>query len=185
MSFALANIIDEEFITNPDVYFVFLLRKPQDTIISFYLKHSIMEEDFSEWLGYKPSYDIFQKIIANSSKKPLILFSEELSSSPESTIKKFCEYVQIPFLEESLTWKSLDEEADLYVLWHETKKKDAVTHWHGNAINSRRFTPLTTYEVDQHGFPTFGEVQNPSDREKIFTIYEEILPYYQFFQLQR
>ncbi|MES2345385.1 MAG: sulfotransferase domain-containing protein [Chlamydiota bacterium] len=182
MSFSFKNLIDEDLMTKPNVYFVFLLRNPHHTIISLYNKIGSIVEDFHEAVGYESTYEIFQTIQKYSTKKPLILFSEELASAPESTVKMFCDYVGIPFKEESLIWKNLGENFNGHQEWNESKRGELTQHWHKEAIQSTQFNPLKTYEVDNLGSPTFSEVKDLKDLEECKKAYAHHLPFYLFFR---
>ncbi len=182
MSAALVEVIDEEVMKRPDVYFVFLLRDPHPSIISFYSKLNRIVGNFHEATGYKATYDLFQKIAMSSVREPLILYTEELASKPKEVVEEFCEYVGIPFKEEALTWDLLGENFNLQTEWKDAKKEHLIKHWHGEALQSRGFSPLKSYEIDDQGTPTFSEVQDPKDREECQKAYELSLPYYQFFR---
>jgi hypothetical protein len=182
MSFHLKNFIDEEFIKNPNVYFIFLLRNPHHSIISLYNRLNAIYPDFHEAIGYRDAYEIFQKIIACGARKPLILFSEELSVNPEKVVKTFCSYVGIEFDENALSWENLGDKFSGYREWHENKKVELTHHWHGTAIRSSKFEPLKTYEVDDVGTPTFSEIENLNDRRECEKGYVDSLPYYFFFK---
>ncbi|MBS0606670.1 MAG: hypothetical protein AB7H48_08400 [Parachlamydiales bacterium] len=182
MSFSLLTFIDEDLIKNENVYFVFLFRDPHHAIISLYKKIGSIVEDFHDAVGYEAAYEIFQKIVENKARRPLILFSEELASKPKEVIVQFCNYVGVPFDENSLTWPSLGENFSGYHEWHECKKTELTQHWHGNAIQSTQFGPLTTYQIDSQGNPTFSEIQDLSDREECKKAYIKALPYYLFFK---
>jgi hypothetical protein len=182
MSFLLKDFLDEELIKNPNVYFVFLLRNPHHTTISLYNKIGSIVEDFHTAIGYKAAYEIFQKIAQNGSRKPLILFSEELASEPENVVKTFCDYVKIPFEEKALSWQSLGKDFNGHEEWHESKRTDLTQHWHGDAIQSSQFNPLRTYDIDDLGNPTFSEVKDLNDRKECEKVYLDSLPYYLFFK---
>ncbi|HSX04604.1 MAG TPA: hypothetical protein VLG76_07750 [Rhabdochlamydiaceae bacterium] len=185
MSFHFRDFLDDEIMNNPNVYFIFLLREPHHTIVSFYKKIGSIVDDFHEAVGYQSTWEIYQKISDKSSRKPLIIFSEELSSHPEDEVRRFCDYVKIPFIESSLSWKNLGEDFKGNEEWHEGKMPGLVQHWHGNAIQSTRFETLRSYETDALGNPTFSEIENQADRQECERAYRHHLPYYQFFKSKR
>jgi Sulfotransferase domain len=185
MSFHLKELIDDDLISRPNVYFVFLFRNPHHTIISLYNKIQAIVDDFQEAVGYEAAYDIYQKIASQNVRPPLILFSEELASQPEKTVKLFCSYVGIPFKGESLCWKDLGQSFNGHDEWHENKRTDLTQHWHGDAIRSTGFAPLKSYEIDSHGNPTFVEIADLEDRKACQKAYLHSLPYYLFFEANR
>lgn len=182
MSFSLLTFIDEDLIKKENVYFVFLFRHPHQAIISLYKKIGSIVEDFHDAVGYEAAYEIFQKIVENKARRPLVLFSEELASKPEEVIVQFCNYVGIPFDKNSLYWPNLGENFSGYSEWHECKKTELTQHWHGNAIQSTQFNALTTYEIDDQENPTFSEIQDLTDRQECEKAYLKSLPYYLFFK---
>ncbi len=182
MSFHLKEFLDDEIINNPNVYFIFLLRNPHHTIASLYKKIGSIVEDFHLAIGYQSAWEIHQMITAKSNRKPLILFSEELSSHPEDVVKTFCDYVGIPFFEHSLAWERLGEDFNGYEKWHEGKVSDLIQHWHGDALRSAQFGALRSYETDALGNPTFSEIENPADRQECARGYWHHYPYYQLFK---
>lgn len=179
MSFAVEEFLlkDQELITKSNVYFVFLLRNPHDVTISFYRKTTKMFDGFSETIGYKACYNIFEHINHHAINKPIILFTEDLYSNPEATVKKFCDHIGIPFKEESMHWENLGTDFT-GTEWHEIKHSQFTHHWHGEAIYSTKFGKPATYKIDAQGHPTFEEIQNIQDREHCIRAYLDNLPYY-------
>ena len=182
MSFLLRAFIDEELVRHPEVYFIFLLRNPHHTIISLYSKIGAIVEDFHVAIGYQAAYDTYQKIVGWGARQPLILFSEDLASKPEEVVRAACAYAGIPFDPKALSWKNLGDDFGGHEEWHESKRTDLTQHWHGAAIRSTKFEPLTTYEVDALGHPTFSEVRDLHDRKECEKAYHDNLPYYSFFR---
>ncbi len=182
MSFSLNEVIDEDFMKRPNVYFVFLFRNPHDAIVSFYKKLGRIVEDFQVACGYKAAHEVFHKIIDSGARRPLVLSSEELGANPEKVVKTFCDYVGIPFIEQALSWENLGSNFGGYEEWHETKRTDHTQHWHGEAIQSTKFVPLKSYEVDDKGNPTFSEIKSLEDRKECEKAYLTNLPYYLFFK---
>lgn len=188
MSFAIKNflITDPEWIRNSNIHFVFLLRNPHHSSISFYnkVKHfygtlSAKEKhDFIDILGYQACYEIFQAVKANSPNKPTIIFSEDLYQYPEETVRTFCHHLDIPFSKECFKWDSLSDDFCGYKEWHKIKHKEHIHHWHGEAIKSSGFKKPTQYLVDEYGGPTFAEISNEKDHDDWIHIYEQNLIFY-------
>lgn len=181
MSFAVENFLlnDLEFVQNPDVHFVFLVRNPHSTAISFYNKLGVWPEEWNFLLGYKAEYEIFQFVKKHAVHKPFIIFTEDLYQDPEKTIQAFCKRLEIPFIPESLQWEALSPDFTGEKEWHELKVPHHTHHWHGEAICSNGFSKPHSYEVDAQGNPTFSEIKNEKDRAVLQQAYFMHLPYYE------
>ncbi len=179
MSFSLKEFLIEDLglMKKSNVYFVFLLRNPHHSIISFYHKFNRIFEGFENVIGYRQAYELFDAISAQAHNRPLILFSEDLAAKPKETIEKFCRHIEIPFIETALSWKDLGRDFDASE-WNESKVPELVHHWHGEAIRSTGFGNLKGYDTDLNGNPTFAEIKNWEDREFCKKAYELNLPYY-------
>jgi adenylylsulfate kinase len=170
---------DLEFVQNPQVHFVFLMRNPHPTAVSFYNKLEFYSEDFNIWLGYKTQYEIFQFFKKHAANQPILIFTEDLYNDPEKTVKAFCSRLDIPFIPESLQWESLGAGFTGEKEWHELKVPHHTHHWHHEAINSNGFGKPRSYEVDAEGNPTFNEIKNEVDRKGLRQAYLMQLPYYE------
>lgn len=182
MSFAVNNFLksDLEFIKNPRVHFVFLLRNPHHATISHYQVLQSVPRDFSYFMGYKALYELYTLVKKHSSYMPYVIFTEDLYHNPEDTVKRFCEQVGIPYIPKALQWESKFEDAGI-TAWGELKYKESAQAWHGVALRSTGFSKPAEYEVDAQGKPTFSEVTNQQDRAALRIVYEENLKYYQLF----
>lgn len=182
MSFALREfLIKDDFIKKQNVYFVFLIRNPHSVVISFYNKFRDKSEDFKYWIGYQAAYELFEEIQMKAFNAPYLMFSEELAEDPQKVIKHFCNYVDIPFKEEALAWQDLGSNFIGVDEWHESKEKELVHHWHGEAIKSTGFGKLAHYEIDKNNQPTFSEIQNIDHCEMCREAFYHNLKYYQLF----
>ncbi|MDP1609294.1 MAG: hypothetical protein Q8L98_08295 [Chlamydiales bacterium] len=157
--------------------FVFLVRKPQDVILSFYRK-GVPPSILHELVGHEQILKVFDFVTAHAKKSPYLLFSEDLGESPWEEIPLFCKHVGIPFKPESLSWEDLGSEFT-GLQWRDGKKAEAVHYWHGDAIRSSCFAALKTEEVDEEGSPTFAEIENEEDRAICLKAYFSALPHYQ------
>jgi hypothetical protein len=172
-----------DFVGNPVVYFVFLIRNPHHALISFYKKK---EQQFNgNPLGYKQLYELLLFIKANGYNQPAIIFAEDMYEHPEEVAVQMCHILDIPFTEECLHWENLEGKAFNKENWQETKR-DAGTlkHWHDIALKSTGFIKPSEYEVDEFGNPTFSEVTDEKAREVCKRVYEEELFYYQLMKLE-
>jgi hypothetical protein len=184
MSFAVRDSLleDEELFLKPNVHFVFLLRNPHHVTISFCKKWGGVFDGLSSLLGYSACYEIFQKAKKSASNPPIILFTEELVASPNKVLEQFFTKLDLPFLEESLSWQDLGNDFTGTAEWHEIKTKNDAQHWHKEAIHSSGFGSLPHYKVDSNGEATFEEIENREDREVCKKVYQDNLIFYQLLQ---
>jgi len=179
MSFAVEEFLAQnlDFIKNPDVHFVCMIRNPHHSVISYYNKIRMVCENASYIVGYKACYNIVELVKKYSPNQLTIIHTEDLYNNPHKTIEKFCEELSIPFKPEALTW-SAESSAFDGNRWHEIKHNPILHHWHGEAIRSSGFGKPHEYNVDAHGQPTFIEIENLEHRKKFKEIYQENLHYY-------
>lgn len=164
MSFAVVDALlkDPEFIQNEKIWFVFLVRNPHHSIISFYNKLQMIPEGFDTLVGVESLFCLYEALKCQLKNPPVLIRAEELYTNPYASIKALCEMLQIPFMAHALSWERLGDAFDSHEAWHELKQSiDDVQHWHGDAITSTHFTKPTSYEVDDNGMPTFSEIVDP------------------------
>jgi hypothetical protein len=167
-----------QFIENPHVHFVFLIRNPHGMMISHYKKNNDITGNFIDWFSYKELMKIWQMVYEKSPHKPIIISAEKLCAKPEETVQELCNQLEIPYLEHALHWENLGDNFTGKELWNEIKPKELTHYWHGEAIKSTGFGALTQYEVDEQGIPTFSEIINLEDRQVLMKLYNENLVYY-------
>lgn len=183
MSFAVEEWLtqDIEWISNPDIHFVFLLRDPHHIALSFYKKlEPVFDECKHQWedlIGYRSLYNVYQAINKYAACKPYIVLTQDLYTNPRQTVEQFCAAVDIPFIAESLQWDNLEHNFDPQQ-WHEIKHSDITNHWHSDAIRSTGFGKPTKYAVDNAGKPTFEEIGNEEHRHIVMKAYETNVPHY-------
>ncbi len=174
-------IDDPELIANPDIYFIFLIRNPHHTVISYYTGNQYITDNFIYHVGYQPCYQMFQAIKDSNPNAPLIILSEDLYNHPQETAEFLCNYLNIPFTQNMLHWQSLDKEFDGHKEWNELKHRGPTQYWHKNAIESNGFKQPTHYEVDRDGNPTFSEVKDEEHRKECQKAYVQNLYFYNLF----
>ncbi len=170
-------LLNDDILTRPDVYVVFLLRNPHDAITSFYRESDHMPVLFSYFVSYQSTYDLFYFVKERGSNPPLIIKSDDLVRDPEQTVRAFCNKVGIPFVPESMSWQDLGHSFLGEDEWHEAKKPHNVFQWHRDAIRSEGFHVPRCYDVDSSGNPTFQEVKN-EHRHICAKAYNDNLPLY-------
>lgn len=181
MSFGVEEFLqnDPEFIKNPQVQCLFLLRNPHHAAISFYKKCPDFDlKDIPTLLGYESLLHIIENVEIVTQKPPYIILTEDVYADPYSTVKAFCEETHIPFMPDSLTWEKLEASFDVEKEWHERKIEETWKFWHGDAIFSSGFGKPSQYALDENGNPTFEEIKNLEHREIVRKAYEYNLPFY-------
>lgn len=172
-------IKDKDFISNPNIYFFFLIRNPHHSTISFYNKLTNFEFPFvsSWWVGYEASYKLLQEIKKYSAHQPKIIIAEDFIQHPEETLKSVCKHVGIDYKETMLSFKNLNDDIDPKTLWGGQKAKRVLDVWHTEAIHSTGITQPKKYDTNENGQPTFIEVDSEK-RDQCRQYYAENLPYY-------
>jgi Sulfotransferase domain len=174
---------NESFKINPQVQYICLLGEPHKSVISYYEKKKnyfdeLPRSQMSKSMGLKDLYELTLEFEAKNLPKPLFLKSEDLYYNTEETVKRVCQYLDIPFKEESLHWQDLSENFTSFPGWYTIELTDCAKTWHLPAISSTGFTKPASYELDASGRPTFAEIDNPEHREICRQAYEENLVYY-------
>lgn len=144
-----------EFLTaNPDfarqdnVRFVFLIGNPHHLIIDYYNKKKdyfdqLPEAQMANSVGLKDLYE-FIKQLTSQHKAVFICESEKLYSAPEATVQALCNYLQVPFMPESLHWKDISVDFTELPFWT-IENTECSRTWHMKAIQSTGFTQPPQY----------------------------------------
>ncbi len=184
MSFAVKDFLvqDTELLKKDSVYFVFLVRNPHHSVVSFYKKQQLVckgleEDELTNLMGYKELYEAFKHIKAHAIHVPCIVLSEDLYLYPERTLKALFDFLVIPFKKSALEWTSLTDNF-LGETWDEIKPKNIMQTWHDDAIKSSGFQMPSIYKVDNDGRPTFEEVVNLEHRAICKNAYKKNLYFY-------
>ena len=181
ISFFLCDFLaaNEEFVANPNINFVFLIRNPHNAILSYYKKYQYIVPDFSFFVGCESSWKDFEIIKAKAKNPITIISAEELCGEPFKTAQHLFARLSLPFRPECLSWEDLGDNftGDS---WSDAKVQEKIYHWHDSAIKSTGFSPLANSQlVDQNGAPTFEEIENEQDRQECKKMYDENFPFYQ------
>lgn len=92
---------DKEFLSH--FTHAFLIRDPAKTITSMYSKWP----DFDELeVGFPEQRALFDLLSALHGSPPPVIDSDDLLENPGAMTKTFCQAVDIPFIEEALTWEA-------------------------------------------------------------------------------
>lgn len=132
----------------------FIVRDPRKAITSLYA----MKPNFTRpEAGYEHLYDLFRLVESVQGKPPTVVHAERLLREPESTIRRYCEAVGLPFVAQALRWQP-EERPE----WRRTRQ------WHTDASQSSGFAPTDKrYDVT---------VDND---ERLRAFYDYHLPFYE------
>ena len=185
LSYAVHDFLlaDDDFVKNPQVQFIFLLRNPHHTILSLYNKIKLVR-DFDHLVGYRAAYTLFQKIKMSAAHTPIILFTEDLYQHPTATIQAVCDVLDIPFVPTMLSWEKRDNHFTGYAEWSEMKVPEQTRYWHKEALHSTGIHQPHTYKVGENGLPTF-DVVDTIHRQYVMAVYHEHKRYYDALCLEK
>jgi hypothetical protein len=186
MSFAVLEFLlnDLKFVKNPQVHFVFLIRNPHHSVISFYNKLDSITKTWKNEVGYEAEHRLFQHIKKHARHKPLIIQAEDLYFHSEEVIEKLCRKLKIPHLQESLSWNMISETFNGDE-WHEVKHPMIMHVWHDEAFKSTGFHIPAKYEEDDQGNPTFAEIIDSNDRSICREVYQFNKQFYDKLRMER
>jgi len=177
VSFACIKCLDDiNFISQPNIFFNFLIRDPLETIASFYKQvGSNIAEFFKDDIGYKQLYNLYKRIEHTCPNKPQIITNEEFRD-PYTVISKVLNNSEL-YYPIQLHWNNLNTNFD-GSSWHEQKKPELTRYWHGPAINS---TCIMYQESNIKSLDDLLAVVDPLHREQVTDAYYYNLPFYQEF----
>ena len=114
-----------------------LIRHPKQVIISYSKKNKINSVND---LGYVQQFELFNQIKNLTGSYPAVIDSKDILLDPELYLSKLCNYFNISFLEEMLSWPIGQRKSD--GIWG--------SHWYKNVINSNSFMPYKESEESIH-----------------------------------
>lgn len=91
---------DEEFLSH--FTHAFLIRDPALTITSVYDKWPDFEEGE---VGFPEQRALFDLLTALNGTPPPVFDSDDILENPKGMVKAFCDAVEIPYIEEALSWE--------------------------------------------------------------------------------
>lgn len=128
------HIADDPFLDH--FHHSFLIRNPARMLPSMYDKWP----DFRiEETGYAEQHALFDLITERSGAVPAIIDADDLLSDPHATVRAYCEAVDIPYMEDALSWGAGDRTE---VSWYDKGS------WHDNLKSSTGLAPQKTNYVD-------------------------------------
>ena len=114
-----------------------LIRHPKQVIVSYSKKSKINSIND---LGFVQQVELFEQIKNLTGSYPAVIDSKDILLDPKLYLSKLCNYFDISFLEEMLSWPIGQRTSD--GIWG--------SHWYKNVINSNGFIPYKEPEESIH-----------------------------------
>ena len=114
-----------------------LIRHPKQVIVSYSKKSKI--NNIND-LGFVQQVELFEQIKNLTGSYPAVIDSKDILLDPKLYLSKLCNYFDISFLEEMLSWPIGQRASD--GIWG--------SHWYKNVINSKGFIPYKESEESIH-----------------------------------
>ena len=114
-----------------------LIRHPKQVIISYSKKNKI---NSLYDLGFIQQVKLFEQIKNLTGSYPAVIDSKDILLNPKLYLSKLCNYFDISFLEEMLSWPAGHRKSD--GIWG--------SHWYKNVINSNGFLPYKESKESIH-----------------------------------
>ena len=135
----------------------FLIRDPAKTITSIYARWP----DFDELeVGFPEQRALFDLLTALNGTPPPVIDSDDLLAAPAEMVEAFCDAVDIPFIEDALTWEA-GGDPSAHSWW------DGGS-FHANLAKSTGLVAQPRRYVDLDGAP-----------ERVRRVHRRMLPHYQ------
>nr|VFK02987.1 MAG: hypothetical protein BECKH772B_GA0070898_103195 [Candidatus Kentron sp. H]VFK03305.1 MAG: hypothetical protein BECKH772A_GA0070896_103165 [Candidatus Kentron sp. H]VFK05941.1 MAG: hypothetical protein BECKH772C_GA0070978_103145 [Candidatus Kentron sp. H] len=96
----------------------FLIRDPAKSISShLYINPNATLDE----IGYEKENGIFNRVVSLTGAFPIVIDAQDLVLNPRKTIKEYCDFLKLPFIEGSLSWNSGHrEEWNTWKGWHKS-----------------------------------------------------------------
>ncbi len=175
-------LTDQKFVKDPRVQFIFLIRNPHHSLISW---HNLHERSGKFWIAdwdrdcsLKDIHEIYQTVCKLSPNPPVIVFAEQIYADPDHTISNLFKQIDQPYDPSFLEWKASEDELNA-TSWHFLAELKRETKH--NALTTSGFQAATQYEVNEKGEATFNEIENNVDRNNMMRTYRDQKEYYNLF----
>ncbi|MCP4192962.1 MAG: HAD family hydrolase [Planctomycetaceae bacterium] len=130
MAHHLLDHIDRSWLLRPDFQHGFLLRDPEDMLLSLI---KILPDVTLLETGLPQQLELFQLIQQESETPPVVIHAPDLLASPQQMLGAICESFSIEFTPKMVSWPSGSRESD--GIWGK--------HWYTNAYRSTQFGKYT------------------------------------------
>ena len=113
----------------------FLIRDPARMLPSMYDKWPDFQVGET---GYEEQHVLFNRISERNGAPPPVIDSDDLLTDPHGTVRTYCEAVEIPYIDDALSWDSGERKE---VSWYDKGS------WHDNLKASTGLRPQKTNYV--------------------------------------
>ncbi|WP_341523363.1 sulfotransferase family protein [Pseudomonas sp. G.S.17] len=113
---------------------IFIIREPASSILSHFAIYPQMP---LMSIGHKAQYEIFCEVTRLTGRIPYVINADELARDPQNTIRQLCDYLQLPFLPDALSWNK--ECPQQWLPWRS---------WHKAAENSTQINSRVSSDFD-------------------------------------
>ena len=106
----------------------FLIREPKEMITSFIkVVSNLSLDEFGLW----EQVELFKHLRQSTGKTPIVVDSKDVLMNPRDVLGKWCEALDIPFMDEMLSWQPGIRDTD--GIW--------AKYWYDNVVKSTGFAP--------------------------------------------
>jgi len=155
-AYSVGDDLDEERFAAIDQH-SFLLRDPKRVIQG--MAKYWPDVEFEE-VGFEALHLLFDRVAESTGAVPPVVHSDDLLRRPRETTEAYCKAVDIPFIEEALSWEAGPRTE---VKWYGSGDNP----WHDNLTNSTGFSqPKTQYPPLE-------------DDARLVELYERSVPHYE------
>ena len=156
-AYSIIHMADDRFL---DAFtHTFLIRDPEKVITSM---HSRWPDINLAEIGFEDLHTLFRRVCDRDGRAPVVIDSDELLNAPQMGMQRYCEAIDIPYLEEALNWEQKTAE-------REAKNPTWNTDEHGFHDSLKTSTGLGKQKRD---YPALDS--NPD----MLRLYEASLPHY-------
>lgn len=167
--------IDFDLLTAPGSRHVFLIRNPLNMIMSWNQKNHVHQESQDIYgTTVMDLVALFTKLRSNTGITPLVVDVDELVKNPQGILSNLCLKLEIPFLEEQLTWpQGPKPEIDgwsLYISLLSPLCRLWASFWYDSVHKTTGFEEKTT-DISRSTIAPFTQDN--------YTIYRDAFPFYE------
>jgi hypothetical protein len=148
---------DKEFVNNPNVSFVYLIRHPIKALPSLY---KIMPDATPEFMGYEALYNLKDILPIK-----YCFDADELENNPAAVYDKFCNILNLTKIDKALHFQTPPPE-------------DWKGDWYTHILASKEIEKSNkVYDIDNNGEPLFDEI-DLKDKSEWLEMYHDQLPFF-------
>ena len=169
------HVMDGKYEMIPQGYqHVFLIRHPSKSIASYASRIAATPAGQGFQIGlnqFKSLHDLHEYVTTTLGLKSTVLDADDLITSPQETLQKFCQTVGLPFSDKLLTWDWTDKIPGNCMMSQAVWEDHKLFGWYDTCLNSTGFIkPKEQLEK------TVGEAEMTPEFKNMVV---EALPYYE------